>query len=1152
MRISRLDLLRYGSFSDRSISLPAGECDFHLLVGPNEAGKSTLRSAILDLFFCIETRTRYNFLHPNSDMRLGALIEHDGRALDFQRTKGRTKTLIAPSGTALADNALAAFLGANDRSFFDQMFGLDHEKLIAGGNEILSASNDIGQILFQSATGIGSLGEVRDALEAEADGLWAKKKSANRAYYVAAEELLQADAALKLATVRTKDWGAARDELVRIEDELEKSKGRYRDLEEKRIRLERIRRVAPSLNLIREKTLELAALGEVTVLPPGAGKELADAELELAKAGQERALFAEQAQGAERQLAGVRLDERLLATEADIQALADMRQQVRNHESDIVKRQLEIDGHWQNAVSLVRQLGWPDEVEEELERRLPGLPVRSAIGTLAKRHGVLEQALSTAEQAVRDKGIELVLIEGQIKALPGTSVSASLRAALGVARGLGDVVGQETRLKAQLTKARRELESAAAGLGRWKFEPDVLRDIGLPSAREMEALQKKQADQAAAASALADRLAELQAAIRDMDLEIAQYRDAHAPVTLAELHQARASRDSVWQSIKSGAIPLAKAAPGYENSVQSADGVADQRHDKAQEVSELQAKLDNLQRLKQQAAEQEQRIQANAAAQLALQNEWVAMAESIGLGGMTLLGTGAWREAKEKVLRAADSVAEANLALDELTRNAAEAREALIEPLAEGGAPADRAVALTALIVTAADAVDAASEAKVLQEALEKQRQAAMLAKKVAEDKALAAQKALASWRASWTDNIALAGLSADIDVGTAEGALNLFYSIEAKLTAIRQLRSERIEAMQNDLGDFARDARALSLVVAPELNEQAPTAVSTELASRLAAAKSAKKEFDRLSLELAALKEKAAAAAARVEAANAGIQPLLHLAGGATHDELRTAIARSDRRRALEEEIAVAKKAAQDGGDGLTFEALGVEWQSTDIQEILVVLGEITRTKDELLGEQHTLSADRANASVVLSKIAGQDEAARAESKRQDALAKMANAAERYIKVYTAGRLLRWAIDRYRETKQGPMLARAGAIFAGLTLGSFKKLVVDFESEPLALQGQRGDGSLVGIEGMSDGTRDQLYLALRMAALELHLGQAQPLPFIADDLFVNYDDARAKAGLEALKGLAGKTQVLFLSHHDHLVPAVRAVFGNTVNVVNL
>ena len=35
----------------------------------------------------------------------------------------------------------------------------------------------------------------------------------------------------------------------------------------------------------------------------------------------------------------------------------------------------------------------------------------------------------------------------------------------------------------------------------------------------------------------------------------------------------------------------------------------------------------------------------------------------------------------------------------------------------------------------------------------------------------------------------------------------------------------------------------------------------------------------------------------------------------------------------------------------------------------------------------------------------------------------------------------------------------------------------------------------------MSEGTRDQLYLALRLAALELHLGRATALPFVADDL---------------------------------------------------
>ena len=49
MRLRRLDLIRYGHFTDKSIDLPAAEVDFHIVYGPNEAGKSTALSAIEDL-----------------------------------------------------------------------------------------------------------------------------------------------------------------------------------------------------------------------------------------------------------------------------------------------------------------------------------------------------------------------------------------------------------------------------------------------------------------------------------------------------------------------------------------------------------------------------------------------------------------------------------------------------------------------------------------------------------------------------------------------------------------------------------------------------------------------------------------------------------------------------------------------------------------------------------------------------------------------------------------------------------------------------------------------------------------------------------------------------------------------------------------------
>ena len=238
------------------------------------------------------------------------------------------------------------------------------------------------------------------------------------------------------------------------------------------------------------------------------------------------------------------------------------------------------------------------------------------------------------------------------------------------------------------------------------------------------------------------------------------------------------------------------------------------------------------------------------------------------------------------------------------------------------------------------------------------------------------------------------------------------------------------------------------------------------------------------------------------------------------TNALLSEAITRSDEQRRLNAELAEAMNNFLNGGDGLTRLQIEAEIVAADLVQLGAELAKINDELSDTVKRQNDLSADLANALRILSEIGGSDAAAQAEAQRQEALAQMSDVAERYVKVLTASRLLRWSIERYREDKQGPLLQRAGSIFSTLTSGSFRKLIVDFDREPMVLEGQRSDGKLVGISGLSDGTRDQLYLALRLAALEMHLEQSMPLPFIADDLFINYDDERSKAGFEALRDI--------------------------------
>ena len=76
MRIRELRLLRYGKFTDRLLRLPHAPQDIHLVVGANEAGKSTMRRALSDWLFGFPMRsTGMDFLHPMQDLRLGGIIE---------------------------------------------------------------------------------------------------------------------------------------------------------------------------------------------------------------------------------------------------------------------------------------------------------------------------------------------------------------------------------------------------------------------------------------------------------------------------------------------------------------------------------------------------------------------------------------------------------------------------------------------------------------------------------------------------------------------------------------------------------------------------------------------------------------------------------------------------------------------------------------------------------------------------------------------------------------------------------------------------------------------------------------------------------------------------------------------------------------------
>ncbi|MBA3519386.1 MAG: hypothetical protein H0T75_17520 [Rhizobiales bacterium] len=112
--------------------------------------------------------------------------------------------------------------------------------------------------------------------------------------------------------------------------------------------------------------------------------------------------------------------------------------------------------------------------------------------------------------------------------------------------------------------------------------------------------------------------------------------------------------------------------------------------------------------------------------------------------------------------------------------------------------------------------------------------------------------------------------------------------------------------------------------------------------------------------------------------------------------------------------------------------------------------------------------------------------------------------------------------------------------------------MVQDYDDDDAPrLAGLRPSGERVPVPGFSEGTRDQLYLALRLAYLEDYARRTEPATFIGDDLFATFDDRRTVAGLQGLAAIGADVQPILFTHHRHVAEAASAL-GAEVEVLEL
>ncbi|MBC6405804.1 MAG: AAA family ATPase [Rhodospirillales bacterium] len=1182
MRLDRLDLLRYGRFTGTSIALPRAEPDIHILFGPNEAGKTTSLTAIGDLLFGIPERSPYNFLHSYDAMRIGAVLENGGGRFEFQRRKARRDRILGPDGDPLpgGEGLLAPFLGGADRAYFDRMFNLSHGRLAEGGRAILEAKDDVGRMLFAAGTGLADLRERLQQLEEEADGLWASRKSGRRLYYQAQDRWQVAQSRQRQHSLTVRDWQRAQKTLSDAEKTLEERRQEEDRTSKELSKLSRIRRVHAAVRQRRALTEEIAALGDVTPLAEDAAEQLAQAERQDSEIGAQIAVLAPQLEANRQALEAIAFDEALVRRADEIAQLGERRIAVRSARQDLPKRQHEFRVELQALAGLATKIGWKFDDPGALIERIRFRSNHEAVRKLLERHGELAAELRGADQALEEAQAGLQEKTERLEEIGEAAEVSRLAAVLIAVRRIGDVAGRI-----------RTAQGQAAGISE-----DIQRKLrslkpALPSGAGIEALPLPPKDrvvaQRDAVRSWAQRQDGTKRQLTEARNRLARDREAlerrvqdEGVVAPGAVAEARSDRDRLWQRVKARYITRsespAETAPApaealedlpgedlpgsLEGAVERADSLADRRFDKAQAAGELAALARNI-------AGQELSIRQLEADATALKDEgeqldrtWQALWADLPLEVLAPDAMLAWLEARAEIVTLIGRERDLQRQLDDSRQEEREAMAQVRAALTKAGRDAGEIGA--AGLQAAVEWADA-----YRQQQQEKARKIldARAAVRSAESELARRQRALTtartereSWQADWAQALAALDLRCDGKPETVSAQIGILDQLREHAKTAKDLRDRRIAAIERDIALFERDAAEIAAELAPDLTGGDADASAVELVRRREEALTLHRQHCQLTETVAARREEIGALEARRKAGWAPVQPLLKAAAAADAGELRQAIARSDRLRKLNEDLANVMATLDRQGDGLAIEVIEEECRDLDIDEVRV-REEAAEAERKLLGQRREEAfAAWTEAKKTFEAIGGDDAAARAAADCEEALAAMQAAAERYVRVRTSAMLLRWAVDRYRQEKQGPLLKRAGELFRVLTGNSFERLEVRFEEarsgrrDTMYLTGVRPDGAAVAVAGLSTGTEDQLFLALRIAAVEDYLARAAALPFVADDLFINFDPDRAAAGFEVLGQLAGRTQVLFYTHHLHLVDAAQEMLGSDVHVVTL
>lgn len=1156
MRLRLLDLTAFGPFTGAELDFGDGR-GLAVVRGPNEAGKSSALRALVNLLYGVPHRSEDTFLHAPGSLAVRGVLDFgpDG-VLGATRYKRKKNDLVDDSGRAVDQDALTARMGGVDKAAFETLYGIDQERLTGGGRDILRAGGALGESLFAAASGVVNLRGILDGLHGDAEALYTDRGGAGKILnpqFTAYKDLRREQ---NQAATSTSRWRELSRRVRSLEQERARAQEGLDALARDKNRLARLLAAAAPARLVKDLGAALEVLGDAPLLPADFFEKRLEAVQGLENARREAAGAREALEAVAVRLDGLAVDQDIVAAGEAVAALfreAAVHEKARRDALGLVR---ERDAWLGRVRGHLAALGsdLPPERAGELQ---PTRAARAGITELVTRHAALDQARAGALRSVEQARDDLKAASAELEAAPQGADTAELAVLLKRAEG-GDPEALWARERDALAAESEALAVDLAALGLWRGTLEDMAAAPAPGEATAQAF----------AARLAACDADLRAARGDLDRAEEEDADARAALdgagaggaapTPGDVGRARETRDAGWALVRRrlrgkepGEMELAMYLSGedrpgdlaeaFEADMRGADELADALYGDAERVAARLQATARAARAAQRVDSARERLERAEDERRAVLEEWEDVWRPLGVEPRSPAEMEAWLKDWRTLRRRFADLGGTRARVARLRDEASALRRDLGRALERMGEAAP---------VAEAPLGDALALAREARERHEERRRAAADARRRREEASRRldreraelerAEENLRAWAGQWAEAVAPLGLGPQTLPAEAEAVLATLADLAEALAGVESM-ARRVRGIDEDFKAYAEAVAGLVERLAPDLDGMESLQAVDRLHARLERAREDARERDGLFKERKRQEDMLERAVARENECAGLLERLCAEAGCAEADGLAEAEARSRRRADLERDLATARERLAEQAAGGDAEALAAEALALDPDSAAADLGRMEAELADLGAERDRLNQDYGGARRDLEALDGTSRAAELAQEARGTAAAIQDGLDRYVRLRLAEAVVSREIERFRKANQGPVLAMAGDLFKRLTLESFAGLEADFDErgDPV-IKGLRPTGERLGVEAMSDGTRDQLYLALRLAGLHRRLDHGPGMPFVVDDILVNFDDERARAALAALAELAGRTQVVFFTHHTHLLDLAR------------